>query len=174
MFLTRIIDSPKTRLFTSPYEVWVVSRLATIRFISTACFRPLAGYGLFLLHPCGVWCAGRVYVPWRGVGCFQRPGTACASRYVYVPSRGVGCFFKDADVIIMMDPFTSPRGVWIASRSIFARSTAIKMLSSPGGVWIVSAKVHSPSSCSAGKPSLFANYNIERTFLQGEAQLRHR
>ena len=155
-------------LFTSPCEVWVVSgdhedtALEGVVYVplrGVDCFgkggckirlpdgfRPLAEYGLFHQRHEPIPGACTVIVPLRGVDCFKETDTWKTKSYGYRPLAGCGLF-----------------------QQLKAKAESnIYALSSPCGVWIVSAKVHSPSSCSAGKPSLFANYNTVSTFLQGE------
>ena len=117
--------------FPSPCGVWVVSTLADF-CDHVACFRPLAGCGLFQtkrrtktmitcfrpLAGCGLFLlplrsdgARDVSVPLRGVGCFVATGMIGEARAVSVPLRGVGCFLLDLDNALAVRVSVPLRGV---------------------------------------------------------------
>ena len=81
--------------FPSPCGVWVVSWDLRGRRRNYACFRPLAGCGLFqngqsVLH------RQRVSVPLRGVGCFARSLERYRRIRCFRPLAGVGLFPHNA------------------------------------------------------------------------------
>ena len=70
---------------------------------------------------------------------------------------------------IYFKAFSSPCGVWIVSGASTGIRTSLIRFRPLAGCELFPAKVHRPSSCSAGKPSLFTNYSIDRSFLQGKS-----
>ena len=98
--------------FPSPCGVWVVS-LVALALKPSACFRPLAGCGLF-----------------------RRCFTYRTRTRVSVPLRGVGCF--DIEIILSaLWEFPSPCGVWVVSVE-FETDSLKAAFPSPCGVWVVS------------------------------------
>ena len=92
--------------------MWVVSTLADF-CDHVACFRPLAGCGLFLpdhgragTDPC--------FRPLAGCGLFPGYRDGSAALLVSVPLRGVGCF-PFVSKIMSAGLFPSPCGVWVVS-----------------------------------------------------------
>ena len=129
--------------FPSPCGVWVVSILIVI-LVVCACFRPLAGCGLFR-NAAGT-CRDRVVsVPLRGMGCFGVRGgknerepfpspcgvwvvsayqlSLCDRARVSVPLRGMGCF-SNPQQVRGGSPFPSPCGVWVVSAKLHILSGA--------------------------------------------------
>ena len=132
--------------FSSPCGVWIVSRGSMPRSTYPR-FRPLAGCELFPKRQKRFFCRGRRFRPLAGCGLFP---------LLLLVGRLVPSFRPLAGCELFLQANNGEYGYFVT-------------FSSPCGVWIVSAKVHRPSSCSAGKPSLFTNYSIDRSFLQGKS-----
>ena len=99
-------------------------------------FRPLAGWGLFL-----VCYTGRadllVSVPLRGGGCFARLRTLAAFMAGFRPLTGCGLFPAEILPLFYNVVFPSPCGVWVVS-GIGGLDLAAEWFPSPCGVWVVS------------------------------------
>ena len=102
--------------FPSPCGVWVVSWDLRGRRRNYACFRPLAGCGLFP-HNAAADADHQSFRPLAGCGLF--PGRI--EEYLeregrFRPLAGCGLFPGRPAIIVSNDKFPSPCGVWVVSR----------------------------------------------------------